>query len=288
MANSRKTERKLTVPCCYQGGKQRIAAQVVDHMLAATQVTQSTQFYDLCCGSGAITIELLHRGVSAKQITMADISSWGAVWSAIGDGTFDLDVLRGYLNRVPTNKSEIHSFATALANEDASVDECYKYLVLQACSFGGKQIWREGDSWRNAFFRRYWLPTPTSVRRSPANPMQPCPDELLERVRALCIAGAGLNCIHGDVFGVLESEIPSDSIVYIDPPYDNTTGYGFGFDLLALVRSLERKGLENIFVSEGVPMSTRAVQLNFGGPKGGISGCKQKKHEEWINAFGCA
>jgi len=287
MSSPATDNRRLAVPCCFQGGKQRIASQVVDHLLERAGA-ESARFYDLCCGSGAITIELLSRGVSPHQIVMLDASSWGAFWAAVGNGSFDLERFRSYVDRVPADKSQIHDFAAKLAGTDASVDEHYKYLILQACSFGGKQIWREGSAWRNAFFRRYWLPTPVSVRRSPANPMQPGPDELFSRVERIVAAAQGVRCIHGDIGLVLDETIEHDAVVYIDPPYGNTTGYGFGFDLQALVRDLEAKGIKNILVSEGAPVSADAVRLSFGGPKGGISGARTGKHEEWLNAFGCA
>lgn len=278
----------LVVPCCYQGGKQRIASQVVDHFFEKVRDARFTQFYDLCCGSGAITIELLRRGISPHQITMLDVGSWGSFWTAVGEGRFDLERFRWYIDQIPADKSLVHDFAAELAQADAAVDECYKYLILQACSFGGKQIWREGSAWRNAFFRSYWLPTPSSTRRSPANPMQPGPAELFARVERIVAAARGIRCIHGDVRLVLQENIERHAIVYIDPPYGNTTSYGFDLDLQALIDNLKAMGLKNIFVSEGVPVSDVAVRLRFGGPKGGISGAKSGRHEEWLNAFGCA
>ena len=69
----------LRVPCSYQGGKQRIASQIVDVILESLP-SENTQFYDLCCGSGAISIELVNRGIDPKSISMLDISSWGTFW----------------------------------------------------------------------------------------------------------------------------------------------------------------------------------------------------------------
>lgn len=43
---------QLRVPCAYQGGKQRVAAQIVDLLLEANPGPNS-RFYDLCCGSAA-------------------------------------------------------------------------------------------------------------------------------------------------------------------------------------------------------------------------------------------
>jgi hypothetical protein len=140
------------------------------------EVNDTTQFVDLCCGSGAISIELINRGISPERITMLDISSWGKFWNSIGSGRFSLSRFRDYLDLIPENRHEVHDFMKSLAALPASVDEEYKYLLLQASSFGGKQIWRENDKWMNAFFAHIGsqllsacaeaLPTPCSRSRA--------------------------------------------------------------------------------------------------------------------------
>ena len=287
-ANAVATPKRLAPPCTYQGGKQRISRQVVDHILADGADVDDTRFFDVCCGSGAISIELLNRGVAPDRIVMIDISSWGAVWSAIGAGTFDLGTLRGYIDQVPNDKLAIHAFATELAKEPASVDEIYKYLILQACSFGGKQIWRDGDSWRNAFFRRHWLPTASSVRQSPANVMQPSPQGLYERLARLADAAAGVRGLQADVSVMLNQDYDARSIIYVDPPYSNTTSYGFNFDLGTFVTAVQAKSSATIYVSEAAAVSPEAVRIDPAGARGGISGNRRVAHEEWLNSFRCA
>ena len=282
------TQGRLVPPCSYQGGKQRISRQVVDHIFADSSIDSDSRFFDVCCGSGAITVELLNRGVAPERIVMIDISSWGAVWEKIGKGEFDLDLFKSYLDLVPREKTLIHAFATELATMPASVDEVYKYLVLQACSFGGKQIWRDGDKWRNAFFRRHWLPTASSVRQSPANVMQPGPEGLYERVVRLVGAAAGVRAIQADVMALLLEEYDARSAIYVDPPYLNTTTYGFGFDITAFVDAVQAKGPATLFVSEAAPVSSDAVRIHHSGPRGGISGNRRVPHEEWLSSFRCA
>lgn len=77
------TNSKLRVLCAYQGGKQRIAKQIVDILISQAS-GKDAHYYDLCCGSGAISIELVNRGIAASKITMLDKSSWGVFWQAIG------------------------------------------------------------------------------------------------------------------------------------------------------------------------------------------------------------
>lgn len=272
----------LRVPCAYQGGKQRIASQIADILIKASP-SQDSRFYDLCCGSGAISIELVNRGVKPSQIVMLDHSTWGTFWSKIGSGNFNLARFRELISSIPDDKQMVKSFMTELSTTEFPDESAEVYPLLQASSFGGKQIWHDGTSWRNAFFRDYWVPTATSIRRSPANPMQPSPKELQRRVTALADRMRGATCLKTDIADVLTMSLPSDAVVYIDPPYGGTTGYGFSFDIENFA-SLFRERFDNpLFVSEQRPLSTVSKQLNFGGANGGITGTRAKKHEEWIS-----
>nr|WP_228285318.1 DNA adenine methylase [Aliarcobacter lanthieri] len=274
----------MRVPCSYQGGKQRIAAQIVDHLLDAAP-SPNSRFYDLCCGSGAVSIELVNRGVDPSRIWMLDISSWGSFWSAIGSGTFKMDVLDQLLSNLPSDKRDIKNYMSELSSLPVDDREVELYPVLQACSFGGKQIWRNAERWANACFRDYWEPTATSVRRSPANPMQPGPIELRHRIDALVNGMKGVTCLNMDITTILDTPLPSDSVVYIDPPYQSTTGYAFGFNVESFIKNFLEVNQIPLFISEGIPLNDSAQMLIFGGANGGISGTRKRKHEEWLSRF---
>tara|TARA_Y100000780_G_scaffold227735_2_gene244003 strand:+ start:74 stop:664 length:591 start_codon:yes stop_codon:yes gene_type:complete len=190
-----------------------------------------------------------------------------------------------YLAELPDNKRDIQAHMASISSLPVGEYEAEIYPILQACSFGGKQIWRRGNSWANACFRSYWEPTATSVRRSPANPMQPSPNELRRRIAALKQGMRGVTCLNLDIMTLLDSRLPSDAVVYVDPPYQSTTGYGFGFDLSCFIDRFRRNNLAPLFVSEGVPLNGDALLLTFGGAKGGISGVKKGKHQEWLCRF---
>lgn len=275
---------QLRVPCAYQGGKQRVAEQIVDVLLESAPGPNS-RFYDLCCGSGAVSIELINRGVDPSRIVMLDLSSWGEFWSAIGAGTFNMETFDQILSNVPVNKRQVKSHMKELSALSAEDREAELYPVLQASSFGGKQIWYEKGRWENAFFRDYWEPTETSIRRSPANPMQPSPVELRRRVAALVEAMRGVTCIRADIVTALNCPFPHDAVVYIDPPYGGTTGYGFGFDVPAFASRFRESNCAPLYISEGKPLSDDARRLTFGGAKGGISGARVGKHQEWLSRF---
>ena len=277
----------LVSPCSYQGGKQRVAKEIVDYILNTTFLSKDTKFYDLCCGSGAVTVELLNRGVPLENITMCDKSSWGVFWKSIGEGIFDLNKFYKYSKAVPRDKSLIQAHIKELSKTNADVDEEYKYILLQASSFGGKQICKKDGKWQSPSFRNFWQPTETSNRRSVVNPMMPMIEELEKRVKILADNCKGLTCHHKDIYEMLDiiENDKADKVIYIDPPYTNTSGYAFSFDYSDFLSKLFDVTVAHIFVSEKEKISDEAIQLNFSGAKGGINGNRKNKNEEWLNVY---
>jgi len=279
---------KILPPCTYQGAKQRVATEIVDLIFQTSPINNDTKFYDLCCGTGTVTLELISRGVKPENIVMLDKSSWGLFWHKIGRGEYDMNKFNKYIDDIPKDKSKIQAHLKALSEESPDIDEEYKYILLQAGAFGGKQIWKENGKWNNTSFRSYWQPTETSSRRSPVNPMMPMPDTIKERVNILTDKCIGLTCLHLDIYEFLEYirfRNTENCIFYLDPPYKNTTKYGFGFDWEEFMSLLFNETLAPIYVSECKQYSDEAYQLNFLGAKGGISGERKSKNEEWLNVF---
>lgn len=270
---------KLEIPCAYQGGKSRIAKQVVDIIFDNNEINEQTKFYDLCCGSGSISIELVNRGIKPCNITMLDASPWGLFWNKIGTMEFSISKFVDIIGEMPTDVSKIQEYIKYLSKRPSSIDTEYIFLLLQAASFGSKSIWVEDDKWKNTSFRSYWLPTETSSRRSPVNPMMPMPQTLLKRVRNLSFNMAGINGVYGSITDFNNFE--DNSIIYIDPPYINTTGYGFNFDIYEYVKKTNKQ----IYISEGFKMFENAYQITGSRSKGGISGERKSKNEEWLNVY---
>jgi len=281
---------KILPPCTYQGAKQRVASEIVDIIFNENLICSDTKFYDLCCGTGTITLELISRGVKPENIVMLDKSSWGLFWNKIGRGEYDIKKFNQYLDNIPKDKSEIQSHLKVLSEENPDIDEEYKYILLQAGAFGGKQIWKENGKWNNTSFRSYWQPTATSKRRSPVNPMQPMPQTIKERMNIIIDKCKGLTCLHTDIWEFLEyirfrNTNKGKTIFYLDPPYKDTTQYGFTFDWEEWISCLFNETSAPIYVSECKKYSDEAYLLNFKGAKGGISGKKKSKNEEWLNVF---
>lgn len=271
---------KLQIPCSYQGGKSRLASKIVDVFFKENEIDESTHFYDLCCGSGAVSIELVNRGISPSNITMLDKSPWGLFWKMVGEETFDTNKFNDYINNIPKDISKIQNYIKELYKQPANIDTVYKFLLLQSSSFGSKAIWlKNSGEWATSSFRNYWLPTETSKRRSPVNPMMPMPNTLNSRVNNIVSHMKGVRGIHGNIEEL--TKFKNSSVIYIDPPYQNTSGYGYDFNMLNYIEKIN-----NIkYISEAVKISENAHLLSENRLKGGISGNRKSTNEEWLNVF---
>ena len=281
----KKINSKLIPPCSYQGGKQRLAKQIVDIIFEQNEINDNTKFYDLCCGSGAITLELINRGVNPKNITMVDASMWGKLWEAIANNKFKLDIFKNEIDKLP-EISDINKYLKEINNNKIVKElDIYHFLLQQAGSFGSRYIDSNGDYWLNSTFRNYWTPTETSNRRSPVNPMMPMPNTLFQRIELIVKNISGdIKAIHSKIEDI-DWCFDNNSIVYIDPPYKNTSGYNYDFDYEDFI--INNKGV-NIYVSEGYKMSCSddSILLSKGRTKGNISGdVKKKPVEEWLNVY---
>lgn len=266
---------KLLPPCTYQGGKQRIATQILQNI----GYTNDNYFVDMCCGSGAVSLELINNRFPSNQITMVDVGMWGLFWQMIADQSFSLRLFKKYIDQIPLEPDKIQSHAVGLASEPVGEDVVYIYLILQASNFGGKAVWHENERWVNINPRRYWMPTEKSSRRYPVNPMMPMPSVLYQRVESIYHSLAG----NISAFQVsIEDFFVNDRIIYIDPPYDNKTGYGNSFDLIQQVARLSQNNF--VYVSEAKPLTESNVLISSRRSKGNISG-GGASNDEYLSIF---
>jgi hypothetical protein len=282
----------LSVPLSYQGGKQRLAPAVVD-LWWSTDTPTPTRFVELCCGSGAVSIEMVNRGFPVEAITMVDAGPWGLFWQAVGAGTFNTDRFGSYLDALPADPALIQGALQEMSRQPVGEDAAEVFPILQAGSFGAKALWTTGTGdqarWANTSFRSYWLPTATSSRRSPVNPMMPMPATLRGRVLAVVEAMRGVEGRCADVTEVaaaLTADSPSveGCVTYMDPPYAGTTAYGYGLDIPAVATTMTAIG--PVYVSEGTALTDEAHLLSSGRAKGGISGAKKVAHnQEWVSVY---
>ena len=93
--------------------------------------------------------------------------------------------------------------------------------------------------------------------------------------------------ILGDSLVVMNSLLEYEGLggqvqmIYIDPPYEGTTGYGDGLNVVEYVKRQNAR----CYVSEGKALSQEAVCVSTGRSKGGISGNRKKANEEWLSHF---
>ncbi len=284
---------KLKIPLAYQGGKDRLSGQIIDIILSEVEVKENSFFYDLCCGTGAVTIALYNKLEKLPNIRMVDSSVWGDFWKAIGNGDFLTEMFDIYLSNVPEDKTKIIGHVKNMVLESpydgVFNSELYRYLIIQANAFGGTPVWIENGKWKKAGgYKDYWLPTKTSNRRSPVNPLAPMTNTLSERMKNLS------HYLYGLVDGYKEDvskfvKFEDGAIVYIDPPYKNTSGYGYNLNIESWIEEVISTNKDiTIFVSEGyeIPDSNMTWLLSTNRTKGNInnvSGKTHKGHPEWLS-----
>ena len=277
---------KLKPPVSFQGGKQRLAHKILEIMKARSGSFDGHPFFDLCCGSGAVTIEAINNGEQFSSYTMVDNSVWGDFWESVSNGSFSTKDFHSYVTMMP-EKSMIKEFLEKLSKESPygePLSHVYKYLLLQAGSFGRKHIWIDGGEWKNTSFCSYWQPTETSSRRYPVNPMMPMPGTIEKRVEGICKKMSGL--VSGVKLDVSKTtNFPDHAIIYIDPPYLGTTAYGGNIDVFKWAKDVRKNSYAKIFISESKPMEGKmswCVSKNRtkGNISGGASGVS-----EWLIEF---
>ena len=276
---------KLVPPCSYQGGKQRLAKKIVDVIYEKCDINPSTKFYDLCCGSGAVSLELINRGFNPNNIIMVDNGVYGEFWHNVSNNEISVEVFAEMVADVP-DKPLCKQYLQDMSKTVDKDKYIYQYLLLQSGSFGWKEISLVNGEWKHHGFRDYWQPTATSVRRSPCNPMQPNQSEMLKRVINIKdTIGGRIKAMDCKVEDFIENVVfDSNSIVYIDPPYMNTTGYSNDLVITEVINQIPSN--VPVFVSECNVLSDNYEFITSGKSKGNITGVvKTKRKDDILNIF---
>ena len=270
----------------YQGGKTKIADKIVSEILKnhGNDIT----FVDVCCGGGSVSIEMINSGLHPENVNMFDVGAIGAFWQQVSDGSFDLDYFEYLINKIPKDLDQVKPFMEDVSKikYDYVGEVISEYLLLQASSFGGKQVFDNGDSFGNTSFRSYWKPTATSSRKSPVNPMMPMPSTLLERVKSIVLEMQAIKATHTFAESINFSHIKKEGkelVVYIDPPYKGTTGYKNTINLEEVISNAKRAGA-TVYVSEYYNLSENYIVLSDT-TKGGISGERKGSMVEYLSVI---
>lgn len=242
-------------------------------------------YLDVCCGAGAISMQLLNKNIPGESIYMFDGGPIGSFWQMISEKSFDMDEFEDLINKIPKDKHKIKSFLEELSTIkfDYVGEVIYEYMILQAGAFGSKQIWDVDGRFVNTSFRSYWQPTSTSSRRSPVNPMMPMPETIFENVRKIVNFAHKINAKHCLVDNInFESikEKHKNICIYIDPPYENTEKYGLSFDVEKFVDRARKYG--DVYISEYKTFGNEFHLLNET-KGGGISGKSNTTRKEYLS-----
>lgn len=267
----------LVPPTSYQGGKIRIASEILKHI----KIPDDFLFYDFCCGSGSISLSLINSGFDPSRITMVDFGPYGIFWERIANKEFDLDYFKKICDSIPNNLKKVSSYLDNLSRQKCEQKDIpYMFLLLQSGAFGGKSIWIDSRGfWMNCSFRNYWEPKEGCNRKSPVNPMMPMPKTLFQRVSTIVKNCSGIKAYCKKIE---EISLPNNCIVYIDPPYKNTTGYISEFDIEKVIEKIKVP----CYVSEGIPLGNNSVLISEPRVKGGINGKRTKNGSfEYLSKF---
>lgn len=232
----------------YIGGKRNHANKILNKII----FKPGAKFYDLCCGSGEISLALLRRGFDPKRIVMVDSGPWGLVWKNIGNGRFNLSrfaTICDHFNRNPCLKE----WCQHVASEPLDADQIYKFLILQACSFGGRPIIVSNNKLKTCGFRKS---------------IQPELNELFRRVAECCKLARGINGRHKDARCISRSTL-ARATVFCDPPYKKSI---YGNDLLP---SEVKRICKDFYCTYSVELSERCYKLQTKGRRGGVVGTTQ-------------
>lgn len=239
----------------YVGSKKRFADKILNNI----KIEENQRFYDMCCGSGEISIALVKRGFDPRRITMVDSGPWGMVWEKIGNGKFDLKRFAGicdHFNSYPCFKEWCRQ------QLPLDIDQAYKFLILQACSFGGRPIIIRDGQFKLTGFR---------------NNINPNIYTLFNRICEISKLMKGVKGKHQDV---LKTRVQKDSVLFFDPPYLTDTNYYQDFVHISQIQ----KRFKKFYCTYSFDLEPRAIPLQTKSRRGGVRGIyHQIEYLSYIN-----
>ena len=261
----------LPPPVSYQGGKRRQAPEIVRHMALDSE----TPFVELCCGSGAVSLELISRGHNPAKITMVDAGPWGDVWRLVGAGEFDLRTLEevgAALLKMGKHSPAIPDTLAEMARLFPPTHRHgpYAFLFLQSGVFGRKAVGVRDGLWTRCNFS-----APGDLKHPP---LIPEPEVIVRRMQRICRRLDGVCGLRADVRSI---GVAAGSAVYLDPPYAGTTGYGHDVEAVALAVGWAPSP---VYVSERVALSSTARLLRER-VASGLSGASSAISAEYLSLF---
>lgn len=238
---------------------------------------------ELCCGSAALTLHLLgakrqivpyqgskwklRHGLTSvltemghthlRRVTLNDVGPWGCTWRSLSHPTglqITIGELEAYVQRDPRHVYEELQGSSAMASSAA------KHLFLQRLSVNGKAVGTvdiDGiPHWKSPGFNTTSAYGKSGTDRfGEVRPMIPSLIRVLKSLEMIRWPSTHVLQMDAMDVGVPVSDIPL--VVYIDPPYMETTAYPNGHlsrhDVVELARRWARSGA-TVLVSEKEPL----------------------------------
>lgn len=238
----------------YIGGKRDLAPKILRHI----KIPQSSRFYDMCCGSGEISLALVRQGFDPKRITMVDNGPWGEVWEKIGKGTFSIDRFARICHQFNTYQ-DIKGWCRQASCDR---DRVYNFLILQACSFGGRPVTIQDGQFKISGFRQN---------------IQPAIPVLYRRVKEAVERLAGME---GSKKSVLQIQPEQDAVLFFDPPYNTETKV---YQDNTLTVSQIRKKFSNFYCTFSCELAPGGVKLHTDSRKAGVKGDRVHFRTEYLS-----
>ena len=206
----------------YQGNKSKYGSKIVNHIRGLCGLDST--LWDLCCGSGEIS------AAWARKVNMIDLGPWGKYWRIIyelkksglkmpevtlqSDVAYESFVRRSLIKAAPLN----------------DVQWALTFLGLQREAFSGKAVDVVAGHWKHPGFSQSFN---------------------LEKYRRAWERSWGIDIQFAQQKDINDLTFTLKEVVYIDPDYKDTTGYGqSGSKRTVDVRKfIERNKHCDIFVS---------------------------------------
>ena len=210
-------------------------------------------FYDLCCGTGALTLRLLDAprsspfpmtgckrayadpilvalgaaGRRPANIVMADCGPWGNFWTVLAQERLGVQIAE-YIEDVIGPVGEGAELFDHLKTEPVPADALGQAAVLaclQVANGRGRAVQINDGVWRTHGYGHL-----SNLAREKGFPERLRPHRVAERVRGLAAVDWPTVAVHTGDLRTLNLAPQEGDVVVLDPPYKDTLGYG-GLDL---------------------------------------------------------
>ena len=206
-------------------------------------------FYDLCCGTGALTLRLLDAprsspfpmtgckrayadpilvalgaaGRRPANIVMADCGPWGNFWTVLAQersGEQIAEYIEYVLGAAGAGVAVFDHLKTEPVPSDP-VEQAAVFACLQVANGRGRAVQIKDGMWRTHGYAHL-----SNLAREKGFPERLRPHRVAERVRGLAAVDWPDVRVHTGDLRTLDLAPQAGDVVALDPPYRDTLGYG--------------------------------------------------------------